>query len=242
MKYAPYFFFLLCLACLFAIAPASCAKEPITPIAVLEENEDIPPDTTPTPVSAPAKDGKWTNLIYFTGVGCPHCSRTDPVVLRDRVRKGDVMVFEYEIYRDNVNGPLLMEYNKVYGARLAVPQIIVAPGNAGIVSGDTPLLRSLETLIKIHKGNDVMLSTGMVSFDELSFVKLPYKPKIWFKNRLASREDSSSLQNESIKHFLLEGTLPEGCVAEKKAYGQISGSRVHFKAACRYNGWVLMYD
>ena len=69
MKYAPYFFFLLCLACLFAIAPASCAKEPITPIAVLEENEDIPPDTTPTPVSAPAKDGKWTNLIYFTGVG-----------------------------------------------------------------------------------------------------------------------------------------------------------------------------
>lgn len=237
MKYAPYFLILLCLACIFALAPSSCAQEPVAPVAGIEQDEDIVP-----PASEPVDDGEWTNLIYFTGIGCPHCAKTDPVVLKDRVRQGDVMIFEYEIYRDHMNGPLLMEYNKTYGARPAVPQIIAAPGDSGIVSGDTPLLRSLETLIKLHKGNDVMLSTKAVSFDDLSFVKLSHKPKIWFKDRMAAREDSSSLQDESVKAFLLEGTVPEGCAPEKKAYGQLSGSRIRFKAACRYDGWVFMYD
>ena len=237
MKYAVYLLSFLCLAFVISLAPSSCAQEPMAPVAGLEDEETKQP-TAP----APEQDGEWTNIIYFTGIGCPHCASSDPVVLKSRLRKGDVMVFEYEIYRDNVNGPLLMEYNKAYGANLAVPQIIVTPKKTGIVSGDTPLLKSLDTLIKLHKGNDIVLSNDTVSFDELSLVKLPYKPKIWFKNRLASREDSSSLQNERIKEFLLNGGVPKECTPEKKSSAPLSGGKIKFKNACRYDGWVLMYD
>ena len=236
MKYTPYFLFLFCLVFLFALSPVSCAQEPMAPIAGIEEGE------TPK-VPAPAKDGQWTNIIYFTGVGCPHCAKTDPVVLKDRLRKGDMMVFEYEIYRDNVNGPLLMEYNKAYGARLAVPQIIAGTNaQTGIVSGDAPLLGSLETVVKLHEGNGVVLSSGEVSFDDLSLIKLPYKPKIWFKDRLAIREDSSSLQDEKIKAFLLGDGIPKECAPQKNADVPLSGGTITFKNACRFDGWVLMYD
>jgi len=237
MKYATYFFSFLCLAYVISLAPSSCAQEPIAPTAGLEEETQTPPEATDS-----AMNNEWTNLIYFTGIGCPHCAHTDPVVLKSRLRKGDVMVFEYEIYRDNVNGPLFMAYNKAYGTKLAVPQIIVTPDEASIVSGDTPLLRSLDTLIRLHKGNDIILSNEQVSFDKLSFVKLPYKPKIWFKDRMAAREDSSSLQSESIKTFLINGDVPKECAPQKKAIAPLSGGKIKFKNACRLDGWVLMYD
>lgn len=228
-KYSVFLLSLICLIFVAFSAPYSCAQAIDTPVAEEKEKKK-------------EKNDKWTNIIYFTGIGCPHCANTDPVILKSRLRKGDVMVFEYEIYRDNVNGPLLMEYNKLYGASLAVPQIIVTGDSSGIVSGDSPILDSLETLIALHKGNDVLLATGAVGFDELSFVKLPLKPKIWFKNRLAVREDSTSLQNESIKDFLLNGNIPEKCKPEGKASAPLSGGKIKFKNSCRFNGWVLMHD
>ncbi len=238
MKYTTYLFSFLCLTFVISFTSMSCAQEPMAPIAGLGEEDKIRP-TAPNP----ELDGKWTNLIYFTGIGCPHCANTDPVVLKSRLRKGAVMVFEYEIYRDDVNGPLLIEYNKAYGARLAVPQIIAGPNKeSDIVSGDTPVLRSLNTLIKMHKGNNILLSNEEVSFDELSLIKLPYKPKIWFKNRLASREDGSSLQNKLIKDFLLNGNVPIECTPQNKTKAPISGGKIKFKNACRFDGWVLMYD
>lgn len=184
----------------------------------------------------------FASLIYFTGIGCPHCANTDPVVLKKRVRKGDVMVFEYEIYRDSMNGQLLMEYHKAYGSKLAVPQIMAGAEKSDSVSGDTPVLKSLDTLISLHQGDGVLLSDGMVDFDDLSMVKIPYKPKIWFKNRLAVREDATSLQDLAIKEFLLEGVIPAECEAEKKSSVPLSGGKIKFNSACRYDGWVLMHD
>jgi hypothetical protein len=236
MKYAAYFFSFLCLAYAISFAASSFAQEPMAPIVGLEDEDEIQP-TAPAP-----SDGKWTNLIYFTGIGCPHCAKSDPVVLKSRLRRGDVMVFEYEIYRDSMNVPLLMEYNKAYGAKLAVPQIIAGSGKADILSGDTPVLKELDTLIALNKGNDVLLSDASVSFDELSLIKLPYKPNIWFKDRVAIREDSSSLQSDKIKAFLLTDGVPKECGPVKNTSAPLSGGKVKFKNACQFDGWILMYD
>ncbi len=239
MKPGTYFSFFLYLCCLVLFSPALFAQEPMAPVAGLEDEPALDPD------SDTADTDIWTNLVYFTGIGCPHCSNTDPVVLRKRLRKGDVMVFEYEIYQDSVNRELLMEYNKAYGARLAVPQIIAGPDKeSGIVSGDAPVLNSLNALIKMHKGNGILLSDEEVPFEQLSFIKLPYKPKIWFKNRVAIREDGSSLQDEKIKTFLLEGSksVPEECAPQEGSSVPLSGGKIEFMDACRFDGWVLMYD
>ncbi len=272
MKYITYLFSFLCLAFAISLAyssyaytqeDASVAKS-VDSLAVGEKDASVDSAVSATSVDSAAsvapvvageeneapqaaaindeQDKKWTNIVYFTGIGCPHCARTDPIVLKERLRKGDVMVFEYEIYRDNVNGPLLMEYNKAYGSKLAVPQVIVSTDKSGIVAGDAPVLKSLDTLIKLHEGNGIVLSNKQVSFDDLSFVKLPYKPKIWFKDRLAIREESSSLQNDNIKNFLLDGVVPEKCTPQKKAQAPLSGGKVKFNNACSFDGWVLMYD
>ncbi len=250
MKYVTLFFVFLFLglAVWMNIDSPSWAEKLLAPIA--EEKKSSKPMSEPVskavsvPVSfsVPKADSGWTNLIYFTGVGCPHCASSDPVVLKNRPRKGDVMIFEYEIYRDSVNGQFLMDYNKLYGASLAVPQIIAGPEKADIVSGNAPILKGLDTLISLHKNNDILLGDTHVSFGELSLVKLPYKPKIWFKDRVAIRKDSASLQSDSIKDFLLKGIVPEDCEKEEKAIVPLSGSKVKFKEACLFDGWVLMHD
>ncbi|MFP4097278.1 MAG: hypothetical protein ACLFP8_01230 [Alphaproteobacteria bacterium] len=243
MKNISYIFAVLFLAVAVFLTPFSMsyAQDVLAPVAgeIASKSESL--DTLE---AASLDTSSWTNVIYFTGIGCPHCANTDPVILKDRVRRGGVMVFEYEIYRDNANAPLLMDYRKAYDAKLAVPQIIVGAGKDDVktIAGDRPVLESFDTLVALNKGNDIVLPNERIAFDDLSFVKLPYKPKIWFKNRLAVREDSSSLQDEAITSFLVNGIVPEECAPEEKSDAPLSGGKVTFNTACRFDGWILMHD
>jgi len=231
------------------VAPQAQAEELEAPVAALEDLQEsteesniLKEENKESAVLDSVEKTDWTNIVYFTGIGCPHCAKTDPVVLNKRLRQGDVMIFEYEVYQDKVNGPLLLDYNKTYKAKLAVPQIIAGAEASDIVSGDAPLLKSLDTLISIHKGNDVVLGDVPVSFGALSMIKLPYKPKIWFKDRIAIREDSASLQSDTIKAFLVDGTVPEGCTEQEDKSAPLSGGQIKFGSACSFDGWVLMHD
>jgi len=36
--------------------------------------------------------------VYFTRVGCPHCAKTDPIILKDLLKEyPNLIVLEYEI-------------------------------------------------------------------------------------------------------------------------------------------------
>ena len=69
--------------------------------------------------------GNYICAVYFTGVGCPHCAKTDPVVLEDLLREyPNFIVIEYEIYQQGQNAPLLYEYDSKYQSGLGIPLII----------------------------------------------------------------------------------------------------------------------
>jgi len=76
--------------------------------------------------------------VYFTGVGCSHCAKTDPIVLVDLLKKyPDLIIIEYEIYQQQVNAPLLYQYDSEYSSGLGVPLIIFNKDEYFI--GDAPI-------------------------------------------------------------------------------------------------------
>lgn len=183
-----------------------------------------------------------TSFVYFTGIGCPHCANVDPVLLKQKIRQGNLLVIEYEIYRDNANAPLLMAYDKQFDTGLGVPMVVTEGKKGGAVVGDTPILESLDSLIAKHKGNGVVLPAGARSFMSLPLADLPRMPKIWFKDRVAVRKDMASQESDAIKAFVVDGTEPQGCAPSAEKEVALSDDKVVFAKACAFNGWLLLRD
>lgn len=183
-----------------------------------------------------------TSLVYFTGIGCPHCANVDPVLLKQKIRQGNLLVVEYEIYRDSANAPLLMAYDKQFDTGLGVPMVVVEGKKGGAVVGDTPILESLEALAHKHKGNGIVLPAGARAFISLPLTDLPRLPKIWFKDRVAIRKDMASKESDAIKAFVVDGTEPQGCVPSTEKEVVLSGDAVSFTKACAFGGWLLMHN
>lgn len=119
-----------------------------------------------------------TCIVYFTGIGCPHCAKVDPVLLKELPEKyPDLIIIEYEIYQERENAPLLYQYNDVYSSGLGIPLVIL--GKDDFLIGDTPILQNIEKKLEEKKGNLCPLIDGSsVSFKELDVSTLPGKPKI----------------------------------------------------------------
>ncbi len=183
-----------------------------------------------------------TSFIYFTGIGCPHCANVDPGLLKKKVREGNLLVVEYEIYRDSANAPLLMAYNSKLNTGLGVPMIVFEDKKGSAVVGDRPIIKAMDSLIAKHKGNGIVLPAGARPFDALSLTDLPRLPKLWFKDRVAVRVDESSKESDAVKKFLLEGEEPQGCVATQDREIALSDDTARFAKACAFNGWLLMRD
>jgi len=194
-----------------------------------------------TPIVRAPSD-TMTSFVYFTGIGCPHCANVDPVLLKQRIRKGNLLIVEYEIYQDSVNAPLLIAYNSQFDTGLGVPMIMTEGKKGGAIVGDTSILENLDSLIAQHKGKGVALPGGNKSFAELLLTDLPKKPKIWFKDRVAIRKDMASKESNSIKKFLLEGVLPQGSTPVQEKDVALSDDKVIFREAYDFGGWILMRD
>ena len=73
------------------------------------------------PTSVYAQDSDIC-AVYFTGVGCPHCAKTDPVLLEQLVDQyPNLFIVEYEIYHQRENASLLYLYDEQYHSGLGIP-------------------------------------------------------------------------------------------------------------------------
>jgi len=63
-------------------------------------------------------------VVYFTGVGCPHCANTGPVVLGELPAKyeGDFVVIEYEVFDKTENQPVARAFMDAYEMGGAYPR------------------------------------------------------------------------------------------------------------------------
>ncbi len=130
--------------------------------------------------------------VYFTGVGCPHCANTDPVILEDLPKEyPNFVVIEYEIYQQRENAPLLYEYNENYNSGLGIPLIIF--NKKDYMRGDRPILESIRGKIEGLDSNKCPLMDGTsVNFNQLDINSLPGQPKIWTSQGSFSKEEAVS--------------------------------------------------
>jgi hypothetical protein len=183
-----------------------------------------------------------TSVVYFTGIGCPHCAMTDPVLLRQTVRQSELLVIEYEIYQDSVNAPLIMDYYALFGGRPGIPAMIAGREQGQSIIGDSPILAEMERFIDANRDNGVILPTRSVSVDRLNIAELPGRPKLWFRDRVAVRQEIGSRESEAVKSFVLDGVLPAGSRPCRENKVQLSGDAIVFREAYAFDGWILMRD
>ncbi len=188
---------------------------------------------------------KTVCAVYFTGIGCPHCAKSDPYVLNDLlIKHPELVVIEYEIYQIGENAPLLYSYDSVYDSGLGVPLLIFDSDNKLI--GDMPIIDNAEALMAGLGENGCPLLNGMnVPLEELDFSDLQGKPKIWTKDRILS--PGGGIDSETLRELLTEDDI--GTVLENGTYtlaeaepAALSGSSIEFQHALTVGGASLQWN
>ncbi|MBN1325166.1 MAG: hypothetical protein JW974_03020 [Alphaproteobacteria bacterium] len=183
-----------------------------------------------------------TSLVYFTGIGCPHCAKVDPVLLKETLFNKNIIIVEYEIYQTNENAPLLMEYNNSINSGLGIPLIIAGNCDNKSVVGDLSILDKLDIIIK-NNGDCITLANGDKNkFEDIDLSKIPGKPNIWYKNKIAIKNDTNSNANQEIKSFILTESIPTEAKKIKSKDVHLSGDKITFKQAVEFNGWILQWN
>jgi len=191
-----------------------------------------------------AQEEKTVCAVYFTGVGCPHCAKTDPVVLEQASKDHpSFVVIEYEIYQQRENAPLLYAYDAVYGSGLGVPLIIFSKEES--IVGDIPILRNLD--IEGIGANSCPLADGSsVDFSELDITSLPGKPKIWTNERILMASEGGG-EKDLLKALLTAEDLSSAVEGFDYSVVEpvpvpLSGKNVNFENAIKINGWIFQWN
>ena len=134
--------------------------------------------------------------VYFTGVGCSHCAKTDLVVLQDLSKEyPNLIIIEYEIYQQRENAPLFNEYCQDYELPACIPGgptpccglpiIIFTKSHQNIITGDRPILENVREKIERLESNPCPVIDGnSQKFEDLNLAALPGQPKIWTGDRI----------------------------------------------------------
>ncbi len=184
--------------------------------------------------------------VYFTGVGCQYCAKTDPIVLVDLLKKNpNLVVIEYEIYQQPVNAPLLFEYDSEYNFGLGIPLIIFDKDNYLI--GGTPIIKNTREIIDKSNSNNCSLIDGSsVDFNNLDLTFLPGQPKIWKSKRILLKINDGG-NNEVLKRLLVIDDISsvfEGInyeTIESKPV-PLSGKKIYFDNAIQLDGWIFQWN
>ncbi len=177
--------------------------------------------------------------VYFTGIGCPHCARTDPYVLEELTEKyTDFIIIEYEIYQEQSNPPMVLQYHASYGSGYGIPLVIY---DDRYISGDVPILNNF-----IPSESKCPLADGTaVSFSELDLTTLPGKPKIWRSDRILV--GSGEADNELLHTLLMTDNIAKTLnqisytdINPKKI--QLSGKEVEFDHAVKIEDWIFQWN
>lgn len=125
-----------------------------------------------------AQSSEAVCAVYFTGVGCSHCAKSDPVVLETLLEENpSLVIIEYEIYQHKENAPLLYEYNESYDSGLGIPLLIF--GKDDWLIGDRPIINNADEIIRRKKSNSCPLADGSaIAFEDLDATSLPGQPKV----------------------------------------------------------------
>jgi len=186
-------------------------------------------------------------MTYFTGIGCPHCAKADPVVLGEALQKNEnLIVIEFEVYQNKENAPLMNAYNSGYGSGYYIPLIIVSKERH--VFGDKQVISEINQLASSLERNACPLPNARIDFEGLDLASLPGKPKVWGNSRILIKEGSQTPNPAMLKKLLFKDfntqLLLEKLNAQevKPVPVALSGKEIEFKHAVRIGGWIFQWN
>jgi len=195
-------------------------------------------------------------IVYFTGIGCPHCAKIDPILLRDiALIRNDLAIIEYEVKAlKEFNANLMLEYNEQYGSGTGYPLAIFSE-NDYYVSGN--ILTILEEYLRDGKKTNITLpesvyEEGTTAFEKIDFSKLKGKPTIWYNRKVISRYYDGEIPiDDKILHQILEAKNIEEIenIIKQQEYHtiddtkiQLSQTEVVFDNTIHIPGWKVYYN
>lgn len=199
----------------------------------------ISPQGSPS-ISTTNKDR--TTLVYFTGIGCPHCAVTDKILFQNALAKDNLLIIEYELYKTQGNAGLLTKYSKSYKNKIGIPQAVFGTSSDKILGGKERIKNHLNEVISSNKGNPVIFPGKINTFEDMNLADLIGMPKIWYKNRAAVRTYKDSQNSESVKTFILKGELPPSVEDSGSIEIKHSGFAMTFAKSYKTDGWLFLVN
>jgi len=150
-------------------------------------------------------------VVYFTGIGCPHCAKADPVVLETLPKEygENFVVIEYEIYQQRDNVPIFQSYDSVYKTGLGIPLVIFEKGD--YIVGDTPIIQNIRNKIDdyLTKGGNPcpMIDGSSIPFNEINTGDLPGSPNIIAENREQNPVTGKVTESMSLNWTMIGGIM-----------------------------------
>jgi thiol-disulfide isomerase/thioredoxin len=225
-----------------AVFAAGCVQETppqiiesITPqeaLALTQITEDITP--------------QYVFMVYFTGIGCPHCERTASLVLEQLPREyANLVIIEYEIQENEQNAPLLDEYVSAYHIGYELPLVIFSQDQ--YIGGESPILSNVRGVIAELDSNKCPLVDGTSQdFNELDLTSLPGYPIIWHQQKVLIKQGPTG-DSELLKQLLVSDNLPDVLKDAKFEAIEprevaIPGKTVEFDNGISIGDWIFQWN
>jgi len=188
------------------------------------------------------------SAVYLTGIGCPNCAKTDPVLLNETLSKiPELYLFEYEVYKQKkYNREIVIDYFKSFFSddSNAIPTLIINDEYRDMGKWNVFSLAEDIELLKEAPFPHVDGKT-YTKFEDLDITKLPGKPKIWHQNRVLIKVDEGG-DNLTLKKLLSAKSIEDvlKTVKHKKLSPQdveISKGKIPFNNAVLVDGWKFLW-
>jgi len=193
-----------------------------------------------------AQENSFNCITYFTGVGCPHCAKADPIVLKKVLKENpDLVVIEYEIYQQPENAVFNYEASQNYDSSWGIPRVVFS--KEIVIAGDRPIMNNFEPALESLTNNQCALINGQrIAFKDLILNSLRGKPKIWHKNKVLIKT-GEGIDGAIAKKLLIspdfEDLLKENNLLEiSPKIVHLSGGKREFDKAVELSGWIFQWE
>jgi len=140
---------------------------------------------------------------YFTGEGCPHCARVNPVLFGEWLKAyPGLVVVEYEVYGHPENAVVMAQMGPSYGIGLGIPALSF--GRNASYTGDAPILDGVPGFLNGTLGG-ANATEGLTSLGSLDIAALPGYPRVWMDGRVLVRESPAGGDTDVLRNLLSGG-------------------------------------
>jgi|GEM_PF-449281 len=188
------------------------------------------------------------SAVYLTGIGCPNCAATDPVLLRKTLSEiPELYLVEYEVYKQKkYNRQIVIDYLKSFFPEDsgAIPTLIINDEYRDMGKWNVFALAEDIEMMKEAPFAHIDGKT-YTKFEDLDITKLPGKPNIWHKNRVLMKINDGG-DNITLKKLLSAKSIKDvlKTIKHKKLSPQdveISKGKMPFNNAVMVGGWKFLW-